>query len=361
MQIVRNLPRDKWSRFVDGHPKGNVFHTPEMFDVFQSARGCSPELWAVIEEGPRILALMIPVRIVWVSHLLSPVTTQTVVYGGVLHVDDREGEQGLRRLLQGYCENVNWTRSYTEIRNLHEQGSALPILEASGFEYEEHLNFLINIGRAPAEIMQDIGSRTRKNIRRALRRENVKTLVATQWKEAQECYGIVERSYKAANVPVIDISLFRAAFEMLYPRRMIRFSMAQVEDRIVASSIDLVYKDVIYGWYGGVDRDYSSYMPNEVLTWRILEWGSESGYHLYDFGGAGKPDEEYGVRDFKAKFGGELVCYGRNTCIHAPMRLRLSKVVYELLRGLVRLSPQSRTRKVIQRDRGCRKANPRSE
>ena len=27
--------------------------------------------------------------------------------------------------------------------------------------------------------------------------------------------------------------------------------------------------------------------------------------------GAGSPDSEYGVRDFKSKFGGELVEYGR--------------------------------------------------
>ena len=37
--------------------------------------------------------------------------------------------------------------------------------------------------------------------------------------------------------------------------------------------------------------------------WHTLDWGAEDGYSLNNFGGAGKPDEEYGVRDFKAKFG----------------------------------------------------------
>jgi len=35
------------------------------------------------------------------------------------------------------------------------------------------------------------------------------------------------------------------------------------------------------------------------------EMGVGNGYRLYDFG-TGRPDVEYGVRDFKAKFGGEL-------------------------------------------------------
>jgi hypothetical protein len=47
---------------------------------------------------------------------------------------------------------------------------------------------------------------------------------------------------------------------------------------------------------------------------------------VYDFGGADKPNEKYGVRDFKAKFRGNLVCYGRNTCVHTPLVLHLSKI-----------------------------------
>ena len=97
--------------------------------------------------------------------------------------------------------------------------------------------------------------------------------------------------------------------------------------------MDLLYKDVIYGWYGGVDREYSAYVPNEILMWNILQWGAENGYAVYDFGGAGKPDEEYGVRDFKAKFGGDLVCYGRNICVHNPLMLQLSTAGYSILRG----------------------------
>jgi lipid II:glycine glycyltransferase (peptidoglycan interpeptide bridge formation enzyme) len=115
---------------------------------------------------------------------------------------------------------------------------------------------------------------------------------------------------------------------------MVKFLLAWIGNDPVAGSAELVYKDTIYGWYGGVDRGYSSYVPSEMLMWHILQWGAENGYRLYDFGGAGKPDEAYGVRDFKAKFGGELVCYGRNTRVHAPTRLAMSKVGYQLYRNL---------------------------
>ena len=110
--------------------------------------------------------------------------------------------------------------------------------------------------------------------------------------------------------------------------------MASVDGQPAATSFELIYKNVIYGWYGGLDRRYSEFVPNELLMWDILKWGAESRYQVYDFGGAGKPGEKYGVRDFKAKFGGELVCYGRNIYVHRPGMLKFSKVGYQVYQSL---------------------------
>jgi predicted nucleotidyltransferase len=54
--------------------------------------------------------------------------------------------------------------------------------------------------------------------------------------------------------------------------------LARVEDIYGAAFIELAYKGVLYGWYGGTDRDYSSYVPNELLVWDILSWGVENGF-----------------------------------------------------------------------------------
>ena len=47
--------------------------------------------------------------------------------------------------------------------------------------------------------------------------------------------------------------------------------------------------------------------------------------------GVGKPDQEYGVRDFKARFGGELVNYGRLTRINNPFLYSLAEFGYNVL------------------------------
>jgi len=285
------------------------------------------------EDNSRVLALLIPVQIT-LHRYLGRLGTRAVAYGSVLHAPGSKGREALALLLQTYTRQADRRTLFTELRNLSNMEAAQPILQEYGFQYEDHLNYLIDLKRPPAAILQDIGSRTRKHIRRGLRRGEVVVEEVTEQKQVAACYALLSQSYQAAQVPLADISLFEAAFDILFPKDMVRFTLAYVDQVPVATSVELLYKDTVYGWYGGIDRDYGSYMPNELLTWHILKWSAQNGYQLYDFGGAGKPDEEYGVRDFKAKFGGDLVCYGRNTYVHDPLLLRLSQWGYAAVRRL---------------------------
>jgi CelD/BcsL family acetyltransferase involved in cellulose biosynthesis len=337
IQVVRTLREEAWHRFVDGHPQANIFHTPEMFEVFSRARGYEPDLWAAVDGDGRPLALLLPVQVTLAGGLARRLTTRAVAYGSVLSVPGAEGREALEALLREYSGEVDGSVLFTELRNLSDLSCAQPVLTECGFAYEDHLNYLIDLERPPAEVLQSFGRRTRKKVRRALRQGDVVIKVADRPEQVALCYQFLQKSYAASKVPLADRSLFEAVFEVLQPRGMVKFLLAWVDDECAASSVELVFKDTIYGWYSGVDRAHSSYVPNELLMWHILEWGAANGFRLYDFGGAGKPDEEYGVRDFKAKFGGQLVCFGRNTLVHAPLRLAVSKAGYRAYRGLTGL------------------------
>ena len=187
----------------------------------------------------------------------------------------------------------------------------------------------------PDEVFQNIGKRTRKNIRKGINTGKVRIEEIKEPSQVAICYDLLRKTYQLAKVPIADRSLFESAFEILQPKGMLRYVLAYVEEFPVATSVELIYKDLVFGWYSGLDRNYSRYTPNELLMRDILRWGSENNYRIYDFGGAGHPDQEYGVRDFKSKFGGSLVCYGRHTFIHAPVLLQLSTLGYNLLRGVI--------------------------
>jgi len=163
-------------------------------------------------------------------------------------------------------------------------------------------------------------------------REGVVVEEATDPAQVPAAYAILRGVYRRLQVPLADQALFQAAFDILQPAGLFKIILARVEGKAVGVMTLLLHAGVIIYWYTGVDKAYSAYRANDLLVWHALEWGSRNGYHTFDFGGAGKPGEEYGVRDFKAKFGGELVSYGRYQCVHSPRLLHLSERGYGVLR-----------------------------
>jgi CelD/BcsL family acetyltransferase involved in cellulose biosynthesis len=334
VKILSQLPRAMWRTFVAEHPHGNVFHTPEMFDVWQATKGYEPEVWAAVE-AEDVVALLVPVHISLSNGLLRRLTTRTVVFGGALCQMGARGRQGLQELLNAYKQSSKRKSLFTEIRNVSAVDGVAPVLLEAGFEYEEHLNYLIDLEASAEAVFNRIGSRTRQHIRKGIKRNNVRVQEVHERGEIAVCYELLSKTYRRANVPLADLSLFHAAFDRLVPAHMARFALAFVEEEPAAVSVELVYKDSVYGWYGGVDRRFISSVPGELLMWNVLEWGCQSGYQTYDFGGAGKPGEKYGVRDFKAKFGGRLVCFGRNIWVSNPTMLAGSKFAYGILRRVM--------------------------
>jgi len=332
MEIVRSLDEDLWRDYVGQHPEGTIFHTPEIFQVFARTRHYRPEVWAVLQGHSEILAFMLPVQIHIIDGWLRRLTTRTIIYGGILCKNSERGKQAIQLLLAAYEKSASIDALFTEFRNFYCLDDYRSILTSCGYQYEDHLNYLIDLDRPPEAILNSIGKRTRKRIRKGLRSGLVTINDVSHAGELDAWYATLQKTYRFAHVPLADRSLFDSAFNILCPRGMARFLMAQVNGATGACSVELAYKDKIYGWYGGTDRAYGDVWPNEMLTWHVLEWGASRGYRVYDFGGAGKPGEEYGARSFKAKFGGELVNYGRFVNIHKPWLLKISKPGYEIFR-----------------------------
>lgn len=330
-RIVNRLDEKAWRQFVDWHPQGNIFHTPEMFSVFAQAKGFVPTVWAVVHNNGQIEALFLPV-LVSLNDLLGPLTRRAISYGSVLCSPTTAGRQALALLLKTYVRENRTTCLYTELRNMSDLRGEQLLLREEGFQYEEYLNYMIDLSPSSEKVFEKIGARTRKNLTRGLKKGLVTMQPVTDRGQIEICYELLRKSYQNARVPLADRSLFKAAFELLHTKQMIRFVLAYVGDTPAAVSIELLYKDTVLGWYGGVDRTYSKYMPYDLLMWQVLEWGAEHGYRFYDFGGAGKPDEPYGVRDHKGKFGGKLVGYGRNIYVHMPLTLWLSSQGYQFVR-----------------------------
>nr|HPN23204.1 peptidoglycan bridge formation glycyltransferase FemA/FemB family protein [Tenuifilaceae bacterium] len=74
--------------------------------------------------------------------------------------------------------------------------------------------------------------------------------------------------------------------------------------------------------------------PSVMATWAAIEYAYLNKIHFFDFMGAGQPDENYGVREFKARFGGNEVNYGRFINILNPFLYNLGKIGLNILKLL---------------------------
>lgn len=332
IEIVNTLPEEDWRRFIEEHPDGNIFHTPEMFQVFGHSKGHKPKLWAATQNG-RILVLFLPVDVNLWNGILRPLTTRAISYGSVLCVPGKEGQEALGQLLHTYKCRTAGEALFTELRNQSDLGLYQGVLESNGFVFEDHLNYIIDLSKPIEEIWKCLHPGARTNIRKA-HKNRVDIQEVTTADKIPDVYSVLYKVYKHIRVPLAHLSLFEAAFEILFPRGMIKFFTAQVDNACIGTAVRLLYKDTIYDWYAGVLRDNNSYKAHDLLNWHVFDWGNHNGFCRFDFGGAGKPNQDYGPRDFKAKFGGTLVNYGRYMYVHHPGLFLVSEWGYQMSRRL---------------------------
>jgi serine/alanine adding enzyme len=330
MRVVQDLDIARWAAFVDEHPAGSIFHTPEMHRVFEQTRNHRPSVWATVDEDDRIRALVTPVAVTTISGPLRSLATRLVCYGGPLVVPGDDG-LALDLLLRSYQDHARGSALFTEFRNLMDATDLAPALTMRGFRHEGHLNFLVDLTASEDQLWRRIAPPARRNVR-AAQRAGVTVTEADDPAQIAAGYEVLRTVYARLHVPLPDITLFLAAQRILRPRGWFTMLLARLEGETIGVLTLLLYKDVVYYWYTGTLRSHARSRAGDLLVWHAIQLGHTDGYELLDFGGAGKPDQAYGVRDFKAKYGGSLVDFGRDVWVPAPLRLRLVTFGYQTVR-----------------------------
>jgi len=332
-KITSHVKKDIWNEFIQNHPKGNIFQTPEMYEVYKRTKKYEPVFFAVVDESDNIKAMLLAHIIREFEGFLGHLSARSIIQGGPLYEESEEGLNALGILMEHYNRIASKKVIYTEIRNRWDASSISNILNDMDYVYEDELNFLIDLNKPKEEIWRQIHRSMRKNIKKA-QRNGVIIEEMSNKSYIRTFYDFLKDVYHHAKIPLADISLFEAIYDILVPAGMAKFHLAKYNDEYVGGRLSLIYKKTIYANYVGVPRRYKDLNVNPLLNWHVIAWGSENGFHTFDFLGAGKPNEEYGVRDFKKQFGGHLVNFGRYKKIHSPIKFWLAEKGFEIWRKL---------------------------
>ena len=123
-------------------------------------------------------------------------------------------------------------------------------------------------------------------------------------------------------------------FVQAYKQGVGHFLLIRHEGKIIGGSMVVKSSDAVYEWYEcGMNAAYKEQYPSVMATWAGMQYAHEQGCARYDMMGAGVPGVPYGVRDFKAEFGGTQVEHGRWLYVAKPWLYAIGKAGVEILKG----------------------------
>ncbi|AKB25960.1 hypothetical protein MSMTP_2491 [Methanosarcina sp. MTP4] len=322
IEIKDSIDREKWDDFVFKHPKGNIFQTSYMADVYSSTKNYEPiSLAAVESENDEIVAVLLAVIIRDASGMIGAISSRSIINGGPIFIEDKKGFEAVTKLLNYYEQVLQNRAIYTQIRNIWDMENSRSTLEPLGYQYEPHLNYLIDLDRPSEEMWKDIHKPRRKGINRA-EKIGIKLRKIENKNEIKDCYRLIEETYKNVRLPLADISLLESAYEKFFDIGFIDFYLATLDGEVVGSRVVLKYKGLVHDWYAGSKQEIN--YVNEAAVWHMLcEYAEKE--KVFDFGGAGHPGKPYGVREFKKRFGGKEVNHGRYKKVHNKSREEIMK------------------------------------
>ncbi|MCK4445429.1 MAG: GNAT family N-acetyltransferase, partial [Thermoplasmata archaeon] len=222
---------------------------------------------------------------------------------------------------------------YVEIRNLREMKDSIGLYQSAGYSFEPHLNYLLDLRGGEERVLSRMSKGRRKGIAKA-ERDGLEIVEVESESQIHSLYEIIKKKYSDFGIPLADESLFQSAFKILTPLKEVRFLLCRSEGRTIACRGVLLFGKTVYDWYAGSLSGEREKKPDEYLVWNILKWAISGGFETFDFGGAGQPKDDYGPREFKRRFGGEMVEPGRFKKVYKPRQLWISTKAFQVRRRL---------------------------
>lgn len=309
---------------------GNWFQSPEAYEFYAS----QPELFKPFAFGvtneERLRGVCVGYVTVEKNAVKQMLTRRAIIIGGPCLADDC-ADYELMELLRAVRKQLVGEAIYIECRNFNDYSRWKESFAKAGFEYVPHLNF--HVDTSSVEVVEaNLGKSRKRDIRTSMR-DGATIIEKPTLEQVREYYAILEHLYKTrVKTPLFPFSFF----EKLWQHKDGRFILVELNGDIIGGTVCVEQEGkCLYEWFVcGRDGEWKSIFPSSVATYAGIKYAAEHGCARFDMMGAGTPDEAYGVRDFKARFGGSEVEHGRFLCITKPLLYKIGVMGVKLLKKL---------------------------
>jgi hypothetical protein len=171
------------------------------------------------------------------------------------------------------------------------------------FSKQQKSTYALRLNKSIEEIWKGFSSGHRKSIKKATRM-GVTVRKAISLDDYRAYLAVYEDTLKRWGDKTIITFPRQLMLKLLAQKQeSVTLWLAVLDGKVIAGVIMFYWNALCFGWHGCSLTDYSSYHPNNLLHWNMIQDALERNVQLYDFGPSG--EEQKGVEDFKRHFGAE--------------------------------------------------------
>lgn len=167
--------------------------------------------------------------------------------------------------------------------------------------------FTVDLNKPLDDLWNSVASNKRKNVRKAVKK-GVEVIQGHSHEDLLSYYGMLQASGKRAGFTYPPLSEFEAVWKLYKPCKVF---LAKLKGKNVAGVFIVIHGNTVYARAAGSLRDAWSSRPNDLLHWKVMEWGCEQGFSRYHMGLVTEPvptkgSHTWGVWRWKREWNGTL-------------------------------------------------------
>lgn len=329
IKVITEIEDSQWNDLVNKSAVASYFQTTACYRFYKTLSFLEPFVYG-ITDNDKLLGVIQGYIIADGGIIKRYLSRRAIIPGGAL-LADYCPKEATKALLKYMIRDLKSKAIYIEIRNYNDYSNFKPEFIESGFKYEEHLNFHVKTLDLESSLKQ-LSSTKRRDVKIS-QKEGAEVVIATKEDEVKEYYDLLFGLYKSkVKTPLFPYEFFQQLYQ--WPEG--RIFVVKYQGRVLGGSVCVELPNrVLYEWFVcGLDREIKNVYPSTLATWGAIEYAATHNILRFDMMGAGKPNDGYGVREFKAKFGGELLEQGRYIHICKPIMYETGKLGVKILKKL---------------------------
>ncbi len=338
---INNDVIKKWDNFINTHKYGTVFQSYRMWELFKQTDLFEPVFYYCLNRTNDLVGILLGAVIRESKGLKGFISSRTVVYGGPL-IDQsiRDSNEVLELLLNFFVHDVKKRSMFIQFRNFFDLSGVKNVFRDFGFKLHPRLNLLIDTTEQQ-KVWRGISESRRRQIKKSLR-NGARIIEPDDIKQLRIFYNILNDLYQnKVKKPLPGWSFFKNFYTIFHKQNSGKIFLIEYEGKIIGGILSpLLEGQSLYEWYVcGLDKEFKEkgIFPSALVTWAAIEYAAKNNFCTFDFMGVGKPGVKYGVREFKSRFGGKTVNYGRYIRINNQLLYRMAEMGYNILAHLKKI------------------------